>query len=112
MIAKISRYTVAYKTCSLTLQVQGVVEMIYTLRMNTVEVHSNDFITNPKQAMRKLCLWLHIDCSEEYLHMCSEKAYTYESKTRNLVEWTPELKERVQQNIMSYEHLKRYSFST
>lgn len=80
--------------------------------MNVMDVHSSDFIANPKAAMRKLCLGLHIDCTEEYLHACSEKVYTSESKTRHLVDWTPELRERVQQYISKYEHLKRYSWNS
>ncbi len=86
--------------------------MIDMLHMNAMEVHSIDFIANPKLIMRRLCLWLHIDCTEGYLHMCSERTYTSESQTRHLVEWTPELKERVQWEISRFEHLKRYSFDT
>ena len=98
--------------CPISLQVRGVIDMISTLDLNVIEVHISDVISNPKTAMRRVCLLLHIDCSEEYLHMCSEKTYASESKTRNLVSWTPELKDLVAQNIEKYEHLLRYSFDS
>ena len=51
-------------------QVRSVVEMIDELKLQVTEVHSKEFIANPKATLRKLCLTLHIDCSGEYLHMC------------------------------------------
>ena len=84
--------------------------MINTVKLSVIEVHSSDFIANPKSTMRRLCLLLYIDCSEEYIHLCAEKAFTSESRTRKLVEWKPELIDLVAQNIQQYDHLQRYSF--
>ena len=49
-------------------QVRSVVEMIDELKLQVTEVHSKEFIANPKATPRRLCLTLHIDCSGEYLH--------------------------------------------
>ena len=84
--------------------------MINTVKLSVIEVHNSDFIANPKSTMRRLCLLLYIDCSEEYIHQCAERAFTSESRTRHFVAWNPELIDLVAQNIQNYDHLKRYSF--
>ena len=91
-------------------QVRSVVEMIDAVGLKVIEIHIKEFIANPKATLRKLCLALHIDCSESYLHMCSDKAFTSESRSRSLVKWTPSLIDKVYQNIKKYKHLQRYSF--
>lgn len=93
-------------------QVRSVVEMMETVKLSAIEVHHSDFIANPKSTIRRLCLLLHIDCSEEYIHQCAERVFTSESRTRHVVQWEPELIDLVAQNIQSYDHLKRYSFQS
>lgn len=96
--------------CVCFVQVRSVVELIRLTGLNVIEVHNSDFIANPKASMRRICLLLHIDCSEEYLHMCAERTFTSESRSRKLVKWTPELIDLVSENIQNYKHLQRYSF--
>ena len=91
-------------------QVRSVVEMINEVGLKVIEIHIKEFIANPKATLRNLCLALQIDCSEAYLHMCSSKAFTSESRSRSLVKWTPSLIDMVYQNIQKYKHLQRYSF--
>ena len=91
-------------------QVRSVVEMIDELKLQVTEVHSKEFIANPKATLRRLCLTLHIDCSGEYLHMCAERTFASESHSRSLVKWTPSLIDKVHHNMQKYKHLQRYSF--
>ena len=91
-------------------QVKSVMDMIRTVPLeNVIQVHNSDMIANPKETLRKLCSQLHIYCSPEYVHMCTESTFMSESRSRHLVEWTPELINVVAQKIQKYEHLKRYS---
>ena len=91
-------------------QVRSVVEMIDELQLKVTEVHSKEFIANPKATLRRLCLTLHIDCSAEYLHTCAERTFASESRSRSLVKWTPSLIDKVYHNMQKYKHLHRYSF--
>ena len=91
-------------------QVRSVVEMIDELKLQVTEVHSKEFIANPKATLRRLCLTLHIDCSGEYLHTCAERTFASESRSRSLVKWTPSLIDKVYHNMQKYKHLQRYSF--
>ena len=91
-------------------QVQSVLEMIEKVRLNDITIHHGEFVANPKGIMRRLCLELFIPCSERYLHMVAENTFTSESRSRHLVEWTPDLLSVVEQNIAKYPLLKRYTF--
>ena len=91
-------------------QVRSVVEMIDELKLQVTEVHSKEFIANPKATLRRLCLTLHIDCSGEYLHTCAERTFASESRSQSLVKWTPSLIDKVHHNMQKYKHLQRYSF--
>ena len=63
--------------------------MIDELKLQVTEVHSKEFIANPKATLRRLCLTLHIDCSGEYLHTCAERTFASESRSRSLVDSIP-----------------------
>ena len=92
-------------------QVRSVVEMVEKLKLNVVTIHHSDFVANPKSIVRKLCLALFIPCSEFYLHMVAESAFTSESHSQRLVQWTPEHLALVAENIKKFPLLKRYAFN-
>ena len=91
-------------------QVQSVMDLLKKFQLDSTEVHVLDMITNPKQTMRKLCSYLHLDCSEKYLHMCAQIAYPAESKSRELVEWNEENIRIVAQKILRFTSLSHYTF--
>lgn len=92
-------------------QVKSVMDMIHSVPLeNVIEVHNSDMIANPKETLRKLCTQLHIRCSPEYVHMCTEKTFVAESKSRHSVEWTPQLINMVAEKLQQYKHLTRYKF--
>lgn len=92
-------------------QVRNVVEMIKDIHLNVIEIHNVDVIANPKGVLRDVCAKLFVKCSDEYLHMSAETLFVSESKTRHLVNWTPQLIDLVQSEIQNYKHLHRYSFT-
>ena len=96
-------------------QVQGVVEMSSDTALgplNVVVLHNSELISEPKLVMRRLCLQLHIHCSEDYIHQCSKKMYASESKSRHLVKWNATLIDLVAQNIQNFDFLQQYSFES
>lgn len=91
-------------------QVRSVMDMIKKLHLNVHEVHNTDMISNPKLTIRKVCSHLHLDCTENYLHMCAQTTYPAESTSRELVQWSEENIRIVAQNMQRFNSLKRYTF--
>ena len=80
---------------------------------NVLEVHNMDLVNNPKDTMSKVCAYLELDCSPEYLQACADKVFGSVSKTRNIVTWTPKLKNMVEKElIQKYSFFSRYSFES
>ena len=59
-------------------QVRSFVEMIDELKLQVAEVHSKEFIANPKATQRGFVSH-YIDCSGKYLHTCAERTFASES---------------------------------
>lgn len=92
------------------IQVEAVVDMIKNIRLNVIELHSADMISDSKQTIRKVCSRLHLDCTDKYLHMCAQTTYPAESRSRDLVQWTEENIRIVAQSIQRFDSLKRYTY--
>ena len=91
-------------------QVRTVTDMIRRYHFNVLEVHNIDMISDPKKTMRKVCSHLHIDCPDNYLHICAQVTYPAESRSRELVQWSEENIRIVAQKIQRFESLQRYTF--
>ena len=56
--------------------------------------------------------FLEVDTTEHYLDACAGKVFKSESRSRNMVVWTPEQIEMVERRMKKYESLSRYSLIT
>ena len=93
--------------------VQSVQELLQNCSLTSLEIHTADLVVDPKHVMNNLCLFLGVDCSEEYLKKCSDKIFVRQSQTRHLVEWSEELVEKVYQMIIKpYQPFWRYTFTS
>ena len=79
---------------------------------NVLELHNSELVNDPKSVLRKICAFLEVDCSEEYLQACSEKVFKSVSKSRDLVVWPPTLRNRMEDIIENYPFFHRYSFNS
>ena len=80
--------------------------------LDTIEIHSKDLISDPKGTLLRICNSLAVTCSDDYLEICSSKIFKMESRTRQLVQWTEEQLQTIQQNIDMYSNLKGYNFDS
>ena len=93
--------------------VQNVQELLQNCSLNSLEIHTADFVLDPKHVMNNLCMFLGVECSREYLKKCSDKIFARQSQTRYLVEWPEELIEKVYQMIIKpYQPFWRYTFAS
>ena len=80
--------------------------------LDLIEIHGKDLISDPRGTLLKLCNHLEVNCSNNYLEICSNKIFKTESRTRRLIKWTDEQIKKIQQNIDNYRNLKGYSFDS
>ena len=80
---------------------------------DVLEVHNMDLVNDPKTTMNKICSFLEINCTPDYLQACADKVFKSVSKTRNLLVWTPELQQMVDEELIhKYPFFGRYSFES
>ena len=77
--------------------------------LDIMDVHGKDLITNPTVIVNKMCDFLRVSCSNNYLNTVGRKIFSSESKTRYKVAWTDEQLSEIRENILKYDTLRRYS---
>ena len=87
---------------------QGAEMMRHKFNLDTMDVHGKDLIANPKVMINKICDFLQVPCSDDYLDIVSRKIFSSESKTRYNVKWTDEQIAKIKENIQKYDNLKQY----
>ena len=83
-----------------------------TYNLDLIQIHGKELILDPTGTLLKLCNYLGITCSNNYLEICSNKLYKNESRTRHMIKWTDEYLSMIQQNIEKHSSLKGYSFDS
>ena len=95
------------------MKLHPVLELISTFgRGNVLDVHNCDLVNDPRGTMRRIFDFLDVDTTEHYLDVCAEKVFKSESRSRNMVVWTPEQIEMVEKRMKGYEMLNRYNFTS
>ena len=75
-----------------------------------LDVVGLELVRRPAETMRKICDFIEITCSEDYIQACAEVVDPNPSITRNYVVWTKEQKNRVYSEIEQYPFLADYTF--
>ena len=84
--------------------------IIKDLELTVLHVHIEEFIQDPWASVQRICDFLDVECTREYLQACSEKSYTAASRTRDSIVWTPEAIAMVRGGINQFTALGGYSF--
>ena len=69
-----------------------------------IDIPSMKLVKQPSDVLRKICAFLEITCSEDYIQDCASTVDPIPSITRDYVEWTERQKKRV------YDQMKQFSF--
>ena len=80
--------------------------------LDILVIHNKDIILDPRNTLIKLCDFLHVTCSDEYLQICTNKIYKTESVTRHMIEWTDDQLGVIQRNIDKFSWFKGYNFNS
>lgn len=79
---------------------------------NWLDIYYEDVIAHPKDQFIRILNFLNLPISDTYLNVCTEYLYNEPHKRRFEVQWTPDLKLRVQTAIDHYDFLHRYTWET
>ena len=91
---------------------QAIIDAKMTYNLNIITIHGKDLISDPRGTLLKLCHHLGVNCSNNYLKICSNKIFKTESRTRHMINWTDEQVKMIQENIEKYNIIKDYSFDS
>ena len=78
---------------------------------NVLDVHNCDLVDDPRGTISKIFDFLEVRISKDYLDVCAGKIFNSESKSRKLVQWTPEQIKMVENRIKDHKTLSRYAYS-
>jgi len=75
-----------------------------------LDVPSKEIVQKPVETLRKICQFLEITCTEQYLLDCAATVDPVPSIARDFIEWTAEQKNTVYDMMKKYSFFKGYSF--
>ncbi|WP_345969860.1 sulfotransferase [Sulfurimonas sp. HSL1-6] len=78
---------------------------------DVIHVKIENFMEHPKEELKRICDFLGLETTEEYLNACAAIVYTKPHKTRNDYTWDEALKARVSGEIEKYPFFEGYSFT-
>lgn len=77
-----------------------------------IDIRQEAFIADPQAVLQRLCGFLGLETTPEYLEDCASIVFKQPHQSRMNVTWTPELIETVQKNIDQTEFLTGYSYAS
>lgn len=89
--------------------IRGAVTLTKRFGDDVIAIHSEDVIQNPIQELKKMCKFLAVTCSQEYLESCASIVYETPSKTRNMIIWNEKAKEIITNIIQEVPYFQKYS---
>ena len=95
-----------------TLRANAVVSMTRILHLNVLLVRHEDLVNEPQRTMLKICNFLHVNCTDDYLRLCKEKVDPNMSRSRNLITWTDHLRDRVDSLIEQFDFFNGYTINS
>ena len=106
-----SEHTLESETKKFFRMANAVTKMIeYIGSENVLEIHNCDLVNNPKVTLQKICTFLQVDCSVDYLEAVKNKVFKKVAKSRQVVEWPLRLQQVVERNKQDFVFFRRYSF--
>ena len=87
---------------------EALYDIQHNFKFDMIQIYSEEFVENPKKVMSSLCTFLELECTEDYLQKCEDKAFKTVSKSRNLVKWNPSITTLVDTAIHKYPFFKKY----
>lgn len=75
-----------------------------------IDVYHEDVIADPMGQLRRLCGFLGLEASDEYLEACASVVAPAPQRQRDSVEWPADFVAQFERGLAQYDYLARYSF--
>jgi len=75
-----------------------------------LDIYHEDFVADPRSQLKRLCSFLGVLASPEYLDACASIVFEKPQRSRHDIEWTHINVKRVERQIRQFDFLKRYAF--
>ena len=79
-------------------------------KVTVVEIHIEDYIKDPKSCVLEICNALEVQCPQDYVEECYQKAYRNVSRSRDLIEWEPATLHIIQERMKEFSFFRGYTF--
>ena len=76
--------------------------------LDILTIYNDDLISDPPSTLRKMCAFLQITCTAEYIGNCTKLIYSSPSRTRDHVYWPSHLKQSLLDTVKHHSFLARY----
>ena len=76
--------------------------------LDMLTIYNDDLISDPPSTLRKMCAFLQITCTAEYIGNCTKLIYSSPSRTRDHVYWPSHLKQSLLNTVKHHSFLARY----
>ena len=76
--------------------------------LDILPVYNDDMISDPSSTLTRICAFLQITCTEEYIGNCTKALFSSPSRTRDFVYWPSQLKQSLLDTVKHYSFLARY----
>ena len=88
----------------------GVVNLMKRSSDDVITIYSEDMIKNPIKELKRLCQFLSVSCSKDYVKDCSSIVKKTPSKSRYEIIWNNKAKSILNELIEKTPLLQRYKF--
>ena len=86
--------------------------MADSIKADVLDIRHEDFIKEPKTELTKLCLWLGVEPSSNYLDDCATIVFESPHKKRHKIQWNESLKQQIEHKMDSFPFFAGYSFDS
>ena len=94
-----------FRVCESVMKVKAMADS-----SDILEIRQENFIKEPKEQLRELCLWLGVEPSSNYLDDCEKVVFESPRRSRDKFQWNKDLKQQVQSKIKLFPFLEGYTF--
>ena len=77
-------------------------------KLDMLQMHNQDLIMKPREAIKEICDFLEVTCSNDYLDICGEKVFKTSSKSRYKIVWEDHQLSKIKSHIKKFSSLRRY----
>ena len=98
--------------CHFFARVEAIEQMTEALSLDIHQIHLPDLVKDPVREMQRMCDFLSVECSQQYLDICMRSTAKQLSKTRSYIHWNKEQVNFIEESIKKYPYLRRYSFDS